>query len=201
MNLYYSMDYITYFEISISSIIGIAVAGVAYELINSWSDIWTKRRVANLLVNRIIRLINEEKVLRRVVLESRGLDLIQHFSTQGKLNTQSNTLIFKWLLSTIEIARAIIDIKNSLKDLKKENQPKKVFEILDFIKEYFLLKDEIKKEKIFFKIKEEFLILQNNSLYKSVNEQKIMKNILSEISLIYTLMLNKISLPTKGEIN
>jgi hypothetical protein len=116
MNLYYSMNYITYFETSIASLIGIIVAGVAYELINSWSESWTKRRVSNLLVNRIIKLIHEKKDLRRVVLESRGLDLIQHFSTQGRLNPQSNILIFQWLLSSIEIARAIIDIKYLLKE-------------------------------------------------------------------------------------
>ncbi|QKF78666.1 FUSC family protein [Arcobacter defluvii] len=200
MNLYYSMDYITYFETSISSLIGIIVAGVAYELINSWSESWTKRRVSNLLVNRIIKLTYEKKDLRRVVLESRGLDLIQHFSTQGRLNTQSNTLIFQWLLSSIEIARAIIDIKNLLKEFKTDNQPKFVYEILDSIKDYFSLKDENKKERIFFKIKEDFIELEKNRVYKSAIEQRVMQNILIEISLIYTLMLNKISLPSKGEI-
>jgi len=200
MNLHYQLDYITFFEIGISSLIGVATAGIAYELMNSWSESWTKRRVSNLLTNRIIRLIEEEKTMKRIVLESRGLDLIQHFSTQGRLNTQSNTLIFQWLLSSIEIARAIIDIKNLLKEFKKDNQPKFVYEILDSIKEYFSLKDENKKEKIFFKIKEDFIELEKNRVYKSAIEQRVMQNILIEISLIYTLMLNKISLPSKGEI-
>ena len=38
MNLHYSMDYITYFETSIASLIGIVIAGVAYEVVNSWSE-------------------------------------------------------------------------------------------------------------------------------------------------------------------
>ncbi|MDY3201215.1 MAG: hypothetical protein RBQ84_09690, partial [Arcobacter sp.] len=97
-------------------------------------------------------------------------------------------------------ARAIIDIKNLLKEFKKDNQPKFVYEILDSIKEYFSLKDENKKEKIFFKIKEDFIELEKNRVYKSAIEQRVMQNILIEISLIYTLMLNKISLPSKGEI-
>lgn len=201
MNLSYKMDYVTYFESSISSLIGIIIAGIAYELINSWSESWTKRRVSNLLSKQIIKLSNGELNTRRVILESVGLDLIQHFSTQGRLNPKSNVLIFQWLLSTLEIGRAIIDIKNGLKEFGKNNQPNIVYEILDLIKNYFLEKNEETKELIFRKIKEEFIELENNSLSKSAIEQKIMHKILLEISLIYTLLLNKISLPSKGEIN
>ena len=107
MNLHYSMDYVTYFETSIASIIGIAISGIAYELINSWSDYWTKRRVLNFLCNKLIKLTNEKDNTRRVVLESQGLDMLQHFSTQGRLNLQSNSLLFQWLLSTLEIGRVI----------------------------------------------------------------------------------------------
>lgn len=201
MNLYYKMDYVTYFESSISSLIGIMIAGVAYELINSWSESWTKRRVSNLLSNQIIKLSMGELNTRRVILESIGLDLIQHFSTQGRLNPKSNVLIFQWLLSTLEIGRAIIDIKNGLKEFENNKQPKIVYEILDLIKNYFLEKKEEEKELIFRKIKKEFIELENSSFYKSAVEQKIMHKILLELSLIYTLLLNKISLPSKGEIN
>ena len=200
MNLHYSMDYITFFESSVASLIGIVIAGLAYELVNSWSESWTKKRVSNLLINRIIKIIDDKNSFKRVVLESRGLDLIQHFSTQGKLNTQSNILIFKWLLSSIEIARAIIDIKEKLKEFKNENKPTFVYPILNSIKEYFLQIDEKEKERVFQSLKEDFVELEKNTNYKLVNEQKSMQNILLEISLIYTLLSNKISLPSKGEI-
>ena len=201
MNLHYSMDYITYFETSIASLIGIVIAGVAYEVVNSWSESWTKRRVSNLLSNKIIKLSNGKSNIRRVVLESVGLDLIQHFSTQGRLNPQSNTLIFQWLLSTLEIGRAIINIKSELEELKKENQPNTVYKILNLIEVYFLEKNEDKKEKILFLFKEEFIELERNRVFKSAMEQKRMQNIILEISLIYTLISNNISLPSKGEIN
>jgi uncharacterized membrane protein YccC len=195
------MDYITYFETSIASLIGIVIAGVAYEVVNSWSESWTKRRVSNLLSNKIIKLSNGKSNIRRVVLESVGLDLIQHFSTQGRLNPQSNTLIFQWLLSTLEIGRAIINIKSELEELKKENQPNTVYKILNLIEVYFLEKNEDKKKKILFLFKEEFIELERNRVFKSAMEQKRMQNIILEISLIYTLISNKISLPSKGEIN
>ncbi len=200
MNLHYTMDYITFFESSVASLIGIVIAGLAYELVNSWSESWTKKRVSNLLINRIIKIIDDKNSFKRVVLESRGLDLIQHFSTQGKLNTQSNILIFKWLLSSIEIARAIIDIKEKLKEFKNENKPTFVYSILNSIKEYFLQVDEKEKERVFQSLKEDFVELEKNTNYKLVNDQKSMQNILLEISLIYTLLSNKISLPSKGEI-
>lgn len=201
MNLYYRMEYITYFESSIASLIGIAIAGIAYELINSWSESWTKRRVSNLLVNKIIKLSNGKSNIRRVVLESVGLDLIQHFSTQGRLNPQSNSLIFQWLLSTLEIGRAIINIKNEHEELKKANQLEIVYKILNLIEVYFWERNEDKKEKILFLFKEEFIELERNRVFKSAMEQKRMQNIILEISLIYTLISNNISLPSKGEIN
>lgn len=201
MNLYYKMDYVTYFESSISSLIGIMIAGIAYELINSWSESWTKRRVSNLLSNQLIKLSSGELNTRRVILESVGLDLIQHFSTQGRLNPKSNVLIFQWLLSTLEIGRAIIDIKNGLKEFEENKQPDIVCEILDLIKNYFSEKNEEKRELIFKKIKEQFMELNSDNSYKSAIEQKIMHKIFLELSLIYTLLLNKISLPSKGEIN
>lgn len=192
MNLHYSMDYIKYFESSISSLIGIIISGVAYELINSWSDSWTKRRVSNLMCNKLLKLTKKKDNTRRIILESQGLDLIQHFSTQGRLNAQSNTMIFEWLLSTLEIGRAIIVIKNELLEIKDHNQIKKVYDILDLVKNYFQEKDENNKQIIFFQLKEKFILFE---------EQKKMQNIFLEITLIYTLILNNISLPTKGEIN
>jgi uncharacterized membrane protein YccC len=201
MNLHYSMNYITFFESSISSLIGIIISGAAYELINSWSDSWTKRRVSNLLCEKIMTLTNKKDKTRRVILESQGLDLVQHFSTQGRLTTQSNNLIFQWLLSNLEIGRAIIDIKNELIEVKKYNQSKKVYDILDLIKEYFRQKDEKNKEMIFQNFKEAFIGFKESVVPELVIEQKVTKNIIVELTLIYTLILNKISLPTKGEIN
>ena len=195
------MDYVTYFETSIASIIGIAISGIAYELINSWSDYWTKRRVSNFLCNKLIKLTNEKDNTRRVVLESQGLDMLQHFSTQGRLNLQSNSLLFQWLLSTLEIGRAIIDIKNELQNLKNENQVKIVYDILDLIKNFFLEIDEYKKEIIFKELKKDFIELEKNLVFKLTAEQKAINNIQIEIRLIYTVMLNKISLPSRGEIN
>lgn len=201
MNLHYSMDYITYFETSIASIIGIAISGIAYELINSWSDYWTKRRVSNLLCNKLIKLTNGKDNTRRIILESQGLDLIQHFSTQGRLNLESNSLLFQWLLSTLEIGRAIIDIKDKLKEFKKETQPKIVYDILDLLKDFFMEKDEYEKEIIFQKFKKDFIEFEKLMIFKLITEQKAINNIQTEIRVIYTVMLNKISLPSKGEIN
>lgn len=199
MNLYYNMDFITYFETSIASLIGIMISGLGYELMNSWSQSWTKRRVSNLLTNSIIKLTNQDENMKRVVLESRGIDLIRHFSTQGRLDSTSGSLIFRWLLSSLEINRAIIDIKDRLKEFTSE-KPKYVYVILEQIHEYFSQKDETKKEDIFLKLKDSFINLEQNRVYKSAIEQKNMNSILFEISLIYTVMLNKVSLPTKGEI-
>ena len=127
--------------------------------------------------------------------------MLQHFSTQGRLNLQSNSLLFQWLLSTLEIGRAIIDIKNELQNLKNENQVKIVYDILDLIKNFFLEIDEYKKEIIFKELKKDFIELEKNLVFKLTAEQKAINNIQIEIRLIYTVMLNKISLPSRGEIN
>ena len=201
MNLQYSMSYISYFETSISSLIGIIVAVIAYELINALSESWTKKRVSTLLTNQIINLSNGNLNIRRVVLESMGLDLIQHFSTHGRLNPQSNAQIFQWLLSSLEIGRAIIDIKSELKEFKKETQLKLVYEILNSIEKYFSQKDSNKQDEYFSNFQKNFIELIEDKTFKTSMEQKRIQNIILEISLIYTLMLNNLTLPFKGEVN
>ena len=201
MNLQYSMSYISYFETSISSLIGIIVAGVAYELVNNLSESWTKKRVSNLLTNQIINLCNGNLNIRRVVLESMGLDLIQHFSTQGRLTPQSNAQIFQWLLSSLEIGRAIINIKNELKESKLDLQTKIVYEILNSVEKYFLQKNSNKKEEYFFNLQKNFTELEKNKTFKTSSEQKSIQNIILEISLIYTLMSNNLTFSFEGEKN
>ena len=73
--------------------------------------------------------------------------------------------------------------------------------ILDLIKNFFLEIDEYKKEIIFKELKKDFIELEKNLVFKLTAEQKAINNIQIEIRLIYTVMLNKISLPSRGEIN
>lgn len=195
MNLQYSIDIHTYIDTCIATVIGLSVAGLAFVLINSWSASWNEKRVTKLLSRKIASLTTEKLALQRVKLESTGFDLIQRFSTLGRLNTLSSDKLFKWLLSTLEIGRAILDIRNDL-TLFKSKRISTVFQLLEIIKEFF---SEQKERENLIEQFENKLQELSFKVYRSANDQRMMQNILFEFNIIHTIMKNRISLPIQGE--
>ncbi len=196
MDLQYSMNLNVYIDTSIATMLGLMGAGAAFIVVNSWSEGWNKKRVSKLLSQKISSLPTKKLSLQRVKLESSGFDLIQRFSTLGRLNSTSSNQLFKWLLSTLEIGRAVIDIRISLGHFEAKNV-KKVYLILNIIRKLFNENDKNDKKALVDKFEKNFIEL-SNTRYTMANEQKAMRNILLELSIIHTIIKNKISLPIQG---
>ncbi|WP_294913388.1 FUSC family protein [Sulfuricurvum sp. UBA5598] len=106
---------VTFFlENALANLIGIIFAGLAYYLINFWSLSWTQRRVAEALRGRIVMVCDAPLSAQRSSLESTARDMVQQFSTHGRLNERSSARLFEWLLSTLEIGRGVIAIRRQL---------------------------------------------------------------------------------------
>jgi len=196
MNLQYRMNLNVYIDTSLATIIGLMGAGAAFILVNSWSDSWNKKRVSKLLSGRIASLPTTKLAHQRVRLESSGFDLVQRFSTLGKLNSSSSGQLFKWLLSTLEIGRAIIEIRTNLGYFEAK-KVKKVYLLLNIIRKLFNEKDKSDKQSLIEKFEKNFIEL-SRARYSLANEQKAMHHILLELSIIHTIIKNKISLPIQG---
>ncbi len=188
-DLYYKIDPTTFMETTIASLLGVSFAGAAYILVNFWSCSLSQRRVAKVLRGQIVYLCNAPLNLQRGSLESLGRDMIQQFSTQGRLNNRSSRLVYEWLLTTLEIGGAIMRIRKNLNRLEAEC--KLVDQTLEAIKEYFQTPTEALKQT---------LLDSLESTIKSLHvKQKEEIHIIAQLSLIKTILLSRVSIPVFKE--
>ena len=188
-DLSYKIDPTTFLETTIASLLGVSFAGAAYILVNFWSCSLSQKRVAKVLRGQIVYLCNAPLNLQRGSLESMGRDMIQQFSTQGRLNVRSSRLVYEWLLTTLEIGGAIMRIRKSLNRLDGEFEP--INQTLEEIREYFDSPSEALKQTLLESLK---------GAIKSLHvKQKQEIHIIAQLSVIQTILLSRIAIPVFKE--
>ena len=196
---YYKIDPTHFLESGLSYIIGILFAGTAYMMINFWSCSWTQRRVAKLLATQIVTICQESSTMTRSGLETIGRDLIQQFSTHGRLNMRSSRLVFEWLLSTLEIGRALLNLKLSLQTFPHEGpiftstmRGLRIIQTM-YARGTFEDKDHVIK----------ILLTIIDRLHRitpsSISQKHHLETLIIEFQLIRTLLSNESSLPKLTE--
>lgn len=91
--------------------IGFAVSGTFYALIDLNAGPWGRRRIVGALRQQMVDVCRGEGRLRREVLESTSRDLVQRIATRGQLADETDVWVFDWLLTVLEIGRAVIDLR------------------------------------------------------------------------------------------
>ena len=188
-DLSYKIDPTTFLETTIASLLGVSFAGAAYILVNFWSCSLSQKRVAKVLRGQIVYLCHAPLNLQRGSLESMGRDMIQQFSTQGRLNVRSSRLVYEWLLATLEIGGAIMRIRKSLNRLDGEFES--VNQTLEAIREYFHFPSEALKQTLLESLKGAITSLHV--------KQKQEIHIIAQLSLIQTILLSRIAIPVFKE--
>ena len=188
-DLSYKIDPTTFLETTIASLLGVSFAGAAYILVNFWSCSLSQKRVAKVLRGQIVYLCHAPLNLQRGSLESMGRDMIQQFSTQGRLNVRSSRLVYEWLLATLEIGGAIMRIRKSLNRLDGEFES--VNQTLEAIREYFDSPSEALKQTLLESLKGAITSLHV--------KQKQEIHIIAQLSLIQTILLSRIAIPVFKE--
>lgn len=196
---YYKIDPTVFLESTLAYIIGILFAGAAYLLVNFWSCSLTQQRVAKILRKQIVSLCSGTLLVERSALESTGRDLVQQFSTQGRLNMRSSRLVFEWLLSTLEIGRAIIAIRRNMEKLEVSYPIGSVEETLIAIKIYFNEPSKTKLNLLLSILREALTTLQLSPIPVEKRESRRLQTIIVELSLIRTIMFDESSLPIPTE--
>jgi len=95
----------------LADLIGFAVAAAFYELIDLNTGPWRRRVVASLR-QQMVEVCRGEGRLHREILESTSRDLVQRIATRGQLADETDVWIFDWLLTVLEVGRAVIDLRN-----------------------------------------------------------------------------------------
>ncbi len=196
---YYKIEPTKFLESSLASLIGIAFGGLAYLLINFWSCTMTQKRVSKVLRRQIVRLCEGPLNIERSALESTGRDLVQQFSTQGRLNTKSSQIVFEWLLSTLELGRSILTIRKSLLRLHPEYHPILIHSVLQQTMDYFESPTEQKKEKLLNVLHHCFEAFDTLKCPLEKAQYRRQKNIQTEITMLHTIISNSESFPKTME--
>ncbi|RXJ68117.1 hypothetical protein CRV08_07615 [Halarcobacter ebronensis] len=195
---HYNMNFISFMDISLATILGLLISGFSFILFDFVSSSWIELRIKKALLKQIDIIFKEKLALQRVKLESISFDLIQKYSILRKLDNKSNQMFFRWVISTIEIGKAVIYIRiNST--LFLTNKPIQIHKILTLIRKYFddkYLKEKKEQLKEIKQNIEEFEHIHLNS----ANDQILLKDIYLNFSIIYSIIKNREFLPIKGEI-
>lgn len=196
---FYRVDATVFFESSLAYLIGIIFAGTAYLLVNFWSCSLTQQRVAKLLRSQIVTLCSGPITIQRSSLESTGRDLVQQFSTHGRLNVRSSHLVFEWLLSTLEIGRGVITIRRNRKRWQPCANSQSIDEAIFAIKEYFLNPTLEMHTTLLIALKQALTQLHATVSLANETELKRINKVIDELSLIRTIIFNENSLPIVKE--
>ena len=184
-----------FLENALANLIGILLAGTAYYLINFWSLGWTQRRVASALRRQIVMICDAPPSEQRPVLESTGRDMIQQFSTQGRLNERSSALVLAWLLSTLEIGRAVIAIRRHLE--REGGAGDSIRRALDALREYFATASEAEYAVLIRRL--DVVLFELRRIQHAEGGGRSPKTIADEFALIRLLVLAPETLPVAKE--
>lgn len=196
---YYRVDATVFLESSLAYLIGIVFAGTAYLLVNFWSCSLTQQRVAKILRRQIVSLCSGAITVQRSSLESTGRDLVQQFSTHGRLNVRSSRLVFEWLLSTLEIGRGVITIRRNRKRWSLSPLTQSIDGAINALRNYFYAPSVQKHKILLRRLKEALVELDKREELASKTELKRVHKVINELALIRTIMINESSLPIVKE--
>jgi uncharacterized membrane protein YccC len=192
---FYKIEPTKFLESSLAALIGVIFGGVAYLLVNFWSCSLTQQRVAKILRRQIVGSCEGVLNTERSALESTGRDLVQQFSTQGRLNMRSSRLVFEWLLATLEIGRSILAIRRSSQRYPHLH----ITSALESIKRYFETPSESTQSVLLVTLKETIASLRSEDKPSEKIPLKHFESLITEFSLIRTVLLNSTTFPLSKE--
>ncbi|MGD9970202.1 MAG: FUSC family protein [Sulfuricurvum sp.] len=196
---YYKIEPTKFLESALASLTGIAFGGLAYLLVNFWSCSLTQKRVSKILRRQIVELCEGPLNVERTALESTGRDLVQQFSTQGRLNMRSSKMVFDWLLSTLEIGRSILVIRKSLVRLHEEYHPALAHMLLPTIVDYFEAPSLERREKMLTVFRDCYDEFDKLSCPAEKAQHRRQRALRTEIALVRTVVMNSKNFPLLTE--
>lgn len=196
---YYKIDPTKFLESSLAALTGVIFGGMAYLLVNFWSCALTQQRVSKILRRQIVSACDGALSVERSALESTGRDLVQQFSTQGRLNMRSSRLVFEWLLATLEIGRAILTIRRSLKRLQEDFHSIHFTMALESVKSFFESPSQIYRETLLERLDAALMVLRRGTFPEEKAQRRRYETLIIEFSLIRTIVFNSTTFPLLKE--
>ncbi len=113
----YSTDPVLFSNNAIADLLAISLSGVMYALIDLSNSRWSHRRIAKALRKLMVAACRDPVILSRYRLEGDALDLVQRLGSLQREVSAHEKEVVDWLLSTLEIGHAIIELRKQMQEL------------------------------------------------------------------------------------
>ncbi|PFH08852.1 putative membrane protein YccC [Collimonas sp. PA-H2] len=107
----YQFDMLELLNGMTGGLFGVAIASVMYQIIDPSDSRWIKRRLARALRNQVVEACNRPLPGLAGRFESGTRDLLARFAITHSLDNEDDRAIVTWLLSVLEIGRAVIQLR------------------------------------------------------------------------------------------
>jgi uncharacterized membrane protein YccC len=107
----YQFDMLALLNGMTGGLLGVAIASVMYQIIDPSDSRWIKRRLARALRRQVVEACNRPLPGLPARFESGTRDLLSRFAITHSLDEQEDRDIMTWLLSVLEIGRAVIQLR------------------------------------------------------------------------------------------
>jgi len=112
---------------------------------------------------------------------------------------RSSRLVFEWLLTTLEIGRAILAIRRSIQRLYTHYRHPRIADTLESIKSFFEAPSEECRELLLSDLKETIAILRRVDRPNEKVQLKRFESLIVELALIRTVLLHSTTFPLAKE--
>ncbi len=188
----YAIAPTVFVEKGLASIIGLILAAASYIISQYFVVMFANQRVAKALSNLISSICSGDGKLERVKMESAARDLLQQFSTHGKIDLTTGSPIFQWLLTTLEIGQSAIKIKKELELPDNKKLQAEFDKLLKTLQAAFEKPSEITIQSLLNSLNAFEFAIKQGELSQS-------NDLLSQISIIKTVAKMPNSIPHTGE--
>jgi uncharacterized membrane protein YccC len=107
----YQFDMLELLNGMAGGLLGVAIASVMYQIIDPSDSRWIKRRLARALRNQVVEACNRPLPGLAGRFESGTRDLLARFAITHSLDNEDDRAVMTWLLSVLEIGRAVIQLR------------------------------------------------------------------------------------------
>lgn len=137
-NSIYSANPITFMNDAVADLLAIGTSGILYALIDLTNSSWSRKRVSKKLRELVISTCKEGLPQHPSLLETRARDLVQRMNGGHRVSNSQDKEMVDWLLSTLEIGRAVIEIREQSDEINDSDTKHQISECLDQIANLYM---------------------------------------------------------------
>ena len=132
-NSAYSANPVTFMNDVVADLLAISTSGILYALIDLTTSKWSRVRISKKLRELVVSACIQNLPQHPSMLESKARDLVQRLNAGHRVASFQDKEMVDWLLSTLEIGRAIIELRDQVTEVSDNDTKLRIAECLNQI--------------------------------------------------------------------